>query len=132
MNQDAIAHYARKLYPAFAQYVHRCETAHQGAFLYGLCPFIQSIDGPRLNIPRLAKLLRFYIDEVPNTTPACVELPNSMRHTPFNCACGKCGVPTYTAEGTCVGSGLARINNPYRRAFINWVCRQAGQPELLP
>ena len=127
-----IARYARKLYPAFKLYVQRAEALHPGAHHYGLCTFISSTNDFHQRKPLLEKLLSFYVDEVPNATPACVEPPRSKCQTPFNCVCGRCGSSTYITEGLQVGSGLARINNPYRRAFINWVCRLAGKPELLP
>lgn len=123
---------AKRVYPAIARYVSHVLTMPPGAGCYGLCSGLGRYTNLKVGVVRLQKLIAAYVANEPNASPACVTSPTDKSGVPFNCVCGTCEVPSYMYEAATIDSGKARLANPYRRAFINWVCRLAGKPELLP
>lgn len=123
---------AKRVYPAIEHYVSHVRTLPPGAGSYGLCFGLSRYSDLKVSTVQLRELLDAYVSSEPKATPECVTLPIRGHYAPFNCICGNCEVPSYMHEGVTIDSGKARLANPYRRAFINWVCRLAGEPELLP
>ena len=123
---------AKSVYPAIKHYVSYVRTLPPEARCYGLCFGLSRYSDLKVSTVQLRKLLDAYVSSEPKATPECVTLPAHGHDVPFNCICGNCEVPSYTHETATIDSGKARLANPYRRAFINWVCRLADKPELLP
>lgn len=132
MTEESDVIRAKHVYPAIVRYVSYANTMPPETICYGLCYGVYKHSDSKVNSANLRKLLDAYVANEPNATPECVISPDDMRDIPFNCYCDNCKVPTYTDEAMTIDSGKARLANPYRRAFINWVCRLAGKPELLP
>ena len=129
MTEESDVTCAKHVYPAIEHYVNHVRTLPPRAGCYGLCYGISRYTDLKVSTVRLRKLLDSYVSSEPGATPPCVTLPEDKRSFPFNCCCGECDVDNYSVEGSKPGN---RLNNPYRRAFINWVCRLADKPELLP
>ena len=132
MTEESDVTRAKRVYPAIEHYVNHVRTLPPGAKCCGLCYGVRQYTYLKVGTVRLRKLLESYVSSEPGATPACVTLLEDKCRVPFNCDCGNCEVPGYLNEAVMINAGKARLANPYRRAFINWVCRLADQPELLP
>ena len=111
---------AKTLHPAFAKYVADVVALEAQLpprnFATGLCAAMENTELRRTN----RRMLQAFVEG----NRHAFDYRSLASDTPFNCA----EQPDYYDEGTSGG----RLTNPYRRAFINWVCRLADKPELLP
>lgn len=120
MNHCDRVYAAKTIYPTLVEYVEFVKRAPKGAHRTGLCTAMNDYTCAHLD-----SLLDVYRHE--RHEPV---LPCGSELVPFNCTCSdeEHGLPYWKESFT----PRRRIDNPYRRAFINWVCRLADQPELLP
>ena len=120
MNQQDMADAAKRIYPTVAKYVAAAKRSGGSVHQTGLCAAM----GTGL-WTYLDSLLGVYRREQHDLVLEC-----GIDDVPFNCTCCDEEHGSHYWKESFAPQG--RINNPYRRAFINWVCRQAGKPELLP
>lgn len=120
MNQQDRTYAAKIIYPTLVEYVEFVKRATGRGHNTGLCSAMD-MD----SVVYLDSLLDVYRHEQHESVLAC-----GIADVPFNCTCvdEEHGFPYWKEASIPQG----RITNPYRRAFINWVCRLAGKPELLP